>query len=90
MTCVPSVSVASEQAATPWVEIATAEQLAMAVPLSEKATVPERVVPPAKAGFTVAVNVTDWLTAEGFGDVERVVVVLDWLTVCVRVALLEE
>lgn len=59
MTCVPSVSVASEQAATPWVEIATVEQLAMVVPLSEKATVPDRVVPPAKDGFTVAVNVTD-------------------------------
>lgn len=90
MTWVPSVRVASEQAATPLDEGTTAAQLAMVVPLSENATVPDRVVAPAKAGVTVALKVTDWLTAEGFGDVMSAVEVPDWFTVCVRVALLVE
>jgi hypothetical protein len=43
-------------------------------------------VPPPPVGLTVAVNVTETPSVDGFFDDVMVVVVENWFTVCVRAA----
>ncbi len=49
-------------------------------------TFPVGVPAPGAAGATVVVMVTGWPTVEGSGVDVTVVVVADWLTVCVSVS----
>jgi len=53
---------------------------------SLKLTMPVGSDVPVKAGVTVTLKVTDWLTAEGDGVVVTATVVAAWPTVCVTVA----
>src|SRR2546426_9171331 len=56
------------------------------VALSLNVTVPVGVPAPGDTALTVAVNVTDTPNVDGFNDELTVVVLLAWLTVCVRSA----
>ena len=73
----PAVSEASVQVATPVVVFTGTEQ--MELPLSVKVMVPEKVVFPL-APETVAVKVTDWLTAEVLAEERMEMEVLPGLT----------
>src|SRR2546425_12642574 len=53
---------------------------------SRKVTVPVGVPAPGATAATVAVNVTGWPDTVGLAEAVTVLVVLAWLTVCVRAA----
>src|SRR5258708_37730642 len=55
------------------------------LPSTWNCTVPVRVPAPGNTALTVAVKTTGWPNTEGLIDEANVVVVLAWLTVCVKV-----
>ena len=58
--------------------------LPKAEPSMENCTVPVGVPAPGATALTVAVKLTDWPKTEGLTEAATIVVVLAWLTTCVR------